>query len=96
MAFDAEQLSQIHSSNGFGLYRYDTLDATTAIRASGYINNEDDDVNLRVGDLVIAYTWGTAIRTGTIDAYGFHVVLTVAADGTVDLSDALAGVVTNT
>lgn len=95
MAADAKQLALISSLNGFRLYRYDTLDTHATVRADGYFNNSDDDLNLAVGDIIDVVVWATAIRSGTISTYGRHIVLAIAA-GVVDLSDETVGDVTNT
>lgn len=91
MAYTAGNLTLLGSHNGFGMYRYDTTEANTAVDADGYFNNSDDDLNLAVGDMIWVYTWGTAVRTGTISDVGLHVVTVVDSDGTVDLSDDLLG-----
>lgn len=91
MAFSTADLTLIGSHNGYGLYRYDTLDAATAVRVDGYINNDDDDCNLAVGDIIEVVVWATAVRTGTISDVARHIVMAVAAGGDVDLSDDLLG-----
>lgn len=91
MAYTAGGLSLISSVNGFGLYRYDSLDATTLVDALGYFNNADDDLNLAVGDLIWVYDWATAVRSGTISDVALHVVMTVSAAGVVNLSDDMLG-----
>ena len=95
MVADAKQLALISSMNGFRLFRYDSLDAETLVRVDGYFNNNDDGLNMAVGDIVIVVDWTTTVRTGTIAGYHFHIVMAVGATGDVDLSDALDGVVTN-
>lgn len=94
MAFDPKQLTLMGYGNGYSLYRYDTLDAHAAVDTDGYMNNLDDTVQLRVGDLIEVIVWTTTIRTGTIATYGKHMVMAVAA-GLVDLSTVTVGVVTN-
>lgn len=89
MAFDASELSLISSVNGYGLYRYDTLDALTTVDGDGYMNNSDDSVNLAVGDIIEVVVWSTAVRSGTISDVGRHIVMQVGTDGAVDLSDDL-------
>ncbi len=96
MAFIVDDLVQISSVNGFGLYRYDTLDAHAVVDTDGYMNNTDDVTIIRVGDIIEVVVWATAIRSGTIDTYGRHIVMAVDVDGLVDLSDVTVGVVTNT
>ena len=84
-------------SPGYNTYRYDTLDAPTAVDASGYFNNADDDLNLAVGDMIWAYDWDTAIGSGgTIADVSMHVVVSVSGAGVVDLSnDLLSATVTD-
>ena len=96
MAFDNKQLSLVSSVNGYGVYRYDTLDTHATVDSAGYFNNSDDNVNLAVGDLIDVIVWSTALRSGTISTYGRHIVLSVSAAGLVDTSDVTVGVVTDT
>lgn len=91
MAFDEEQLAQLSNVNGFGLYRYDTLDALATVGASGYINNPDDHVNLRIGDLIDVVVWATSIRSGVIAVADQHVVAQVSLSGDVDLLSLTTG-----
>jgi hypothetical protein len=91
MAFVASDLVLTGSHNGYGSYRYDTLDASSAVDASGYMNNDDDDLNLAVGDIIDVIVWSTAIRSGTISDVAKHIVVSVSAAGVVDLSDDLLG-----
>jgi hypothetical protein len=91
MAFNAANLSLMAQANGFGLYRYDTLDVLTDVDDNGYMNNSDDTVNLRVGDIIEVVVWATAIRTGTISDVGRHIVYGVSAAGVVNLSNDLTG-----
>ena len=97
MAATPLDLALVSSVNGFGLYRYDTLDALTAVRVDGYFNNVDDDLNLAVGDMLEVVVWATAVRTGTISDVGRLIVMAVGADGDVDLSDDfLSATISNT
>lgn len=96
MAYDPGNLSLISSVNGFGLYRYDSLDAVTLVDIDGYFNNSDDTLKLRVGDVILVVDWATTVRTGTITGWGIHMVMAVSAAGVVDLAEALLGNVTNT
>ncbi len=66
MAFISADLALISSVNGYGLYRYDTLDQLDLVEDAGYFNNSDDDQNLAKGDIIMAFTWATAVRTGTL------------------------------
>lgn len=93
MAYDSSQLCKVFDGNGFSFYTYETLDAAATVDSAQYFNDSVDQ--LRVGDIIMRRTWATAIRSGTISTWGFHIVL--SNDGTdVDVSDALAGVVTDT
>lgn len=80
---------------GFNIYRYDSLDAIATVDGDGYFNNDDDDLNLAVGDIIHVVDWDTAVGSGgTINDYGIFVVMQVgvSAAGAVDLSnDMLAG-----
>ena len=92
MAYTAGGLSLISSVNGFGLYRYDSLDTLADVDGSGYFNNADDNLKLGAGDIIHVFDWDTAVRTGTIADMGTFIVMTVSAAGVVDLSnDMLAG-----
>ena len=91
MAFIGSDLLQIDNGGGFGLYRYDTLDPLATVDGSGYFNNSDDDIQLRVGDIIDVVVWTTAVRTGTINDVGKVIVMTVTAAGVVDVSDDLLG-----
>ena len=44
MAFDNQELALVSSVNGFGLYRYDTLDAHATVDGDGYFNKSDDSI----------------------------------------------------
>ena len=91
-----QNLTLISHVNGYGLYRYDSLDANSLVDIDGYFNNGNLDINLAAGDLIWVVDWTTAVRTGTIAGYGMHIVMAVAAGGDVDLAEATAGTVTNT
>lgn len=94
MAFDNQELALVSSVNGFGLYRYDTLDAHATVDGDGYFNNSDDSINLRVGDLIDVVVWSTAVRTGTISTYGRHIVLADVA-GVIDVTNVTVGLMTD-
>ena len=76
MPYTPGNLALISSVNGFGLYRYDTLDAATDVDGSGYFNNASHDLNLAVGDII------EVVR---------HIVVSVSDAGVVDLSDDFLG-----
>lgn len=94
MAFIARDLHVIGYGNGFTTYRYDTLDAETTVDGDGYMNNNDDAVNLQVGDEIQVVVWATAVRTGTISDVSRHIVMAIVA-GVVDLSDSYLAVTIN-
>ena len=85
MAFVASNLALLSSVNGFGLYRYDTDDGITTVDDGGYMNNDDDTVLLRVGDLIHVITW-SVVRTGLIADVSLVIVTTVDSAGAVNLS----------
>ncbi len=80
MAFVSANLALISSVNGFGLYRYDTDDASIVVDGNGYFNNLDDDLNLAVGDIIEVVSWTTADRTGTVNDVSRLIVLTRVAN----------------
>lgn len=96
MAYTAGGLSLISSVNGFGLYRYDSLDDVDLVEDAGYFNNKDDDLNLAVGDTIYAYDWTTAVRSGTLNAVKAFVVTNVISNdaassaGAVNIAEILA------
>lgn len=78
------------------LWSYVTTDAAATVAASGYFTGTAVNM-LRVGDLIIRETLSAlpiVETTTTVTTWGIHVVL--SNDGTtVDLSDALVGIVAN-
>ena len=98
MAYLAGGLSLISSVHGYGLYRYDSLDANIIVDGAGYFNNSDDTLNLAVGDMIWVIDWATTVRTGTISDVSLHIVTIVNPSGAVDLSDDIlvAGLVSST
>ena len=86
MAFVTADLANMGTFNGFNLWRYDTLEASTAVDAAGYFNNNDDDQNFQVGDIIFTVDWATAIRTGTVSGMGLHIVNAVSSVA-VDITD---------
>lgn len=81
MAYTEGNLPLISSVNGYGLYRYDTTDAMDVVEDAGYFNNLDDNLNLAIGDIILGFTWATAVRTGTIsEAKSFVVTNVIAKD----------------
>ena len=95
MAYTAGGLSLVSSVNGFGLYRYDSLDDVDLVEDSNYFNNVDDSLNLAVGDFIFALDWTTAVRSGTVNAVKAFVVTNVIANdaassaGNVNLAEML-------
>lgn len=96
MAYSAAGLSKVSELgvNGNTLWYYCTLDAAATVAASAYFTGSAVDM-LRIGDLIIRQTVGGTVAVPTsVTTWGIHVVLT--NDGTtVDLSDALVGIVAN-
>jgi hypothetical protein len=88
MAYISGDLVLKGSHNGYGDYRYDTLDPAITVDSAAYFNNDDDTLNLAVGDTIEVVVWATAVRTGTIADVENFVVNDVTA-GVVDLSDPL-------
>ena len=86
MAYIAGDLVLLNSVNGYGLYRYDTLDTIQTVDTGGYFNNIDDTLNLAPGDIIEVITWTTALRTGTIFDVSRVVVSTVDSAGAVNVS----------
>jgi hypothetical protein len=89
MAYTAGNLTLLSHGNGFCHYRYDTPDGAGAVDGAGYFNNGDDGLNLAVGDVIDVVQWGGAVRSGSVADVSKHIVLAVAADGAVDLSNDL-------
>lgn len=53
MAFDNSELALVGYGNGHAIYLYrEDDDARATVAAAGYVNNLDDDVNLRAGDTI--------------------------------------------
>ncbi len=86
MVYVPGNLALLSSVNGFGLYRYDSLDGITTVDTAGYFNNNDDTLNLAPGDLIHVISWTTAVRTGTIADVSLVVVTTVDSDDVVNVS----------
>ena len=81
MAYTAGGLSQLNAVNGFGLYRYDSLDTVDEVGAAGYFNNLDDDLRLAIGDIIMAFDWATAVGVGgTLSGAKSYVVTNVIAN----------------
>ena len=80
MAVSVANLTQISNANGYGFYRYDTTDNLGDVDTAGYFNNKDDNLNLSKGDVIIAFTWATAVRTGTLSESKMFVVTNVIAN----------------
>lgn len=70
-------------------WSYDSDDAATVVRVTGYITN-GDDLGMEVGDIVIQ-----SDSAGATVAH-IYTVVSVAAGGAADLSDGTAIVVTDT
>lgn len=94
MAYSSSDLTLMSQANGYGHYRYDTLDIHATVDSAAYFTG--DAINmLKVGDLIDVVVWTTAVRTGTISTYGRHIVN--SSDGSaVDVSDVTVGTATDT
>jgi hypothetical protein len=88
MAFITKDLVNMGTYNGFNFWRYDTLEASTAVDAAGYFNNSDDTQIIQVGDLMFVVDWDTAIRSGTVAGLGLHIV-NQNSSGAIDMTDNL-------
>lgn len=77
MAYLAGGLTLLSYGNGYGDYRYDSLDDVDLVEDAGYFNNVDDNLNLAVGDTILAIDWTTAVRSGTINAVKMFIVTNV-------------------
>lgn len=88
MAYTAANMTLLSNGNGFNHYRYDTTDTAVTVQVIGYFDNEDDDLNLAVGDLISIVVWGTAVRTGTIADYD-QVIVNSVASGVTDTTNIL-------
>ena len=58
MAFDSTYFGTGNGgAPGFRTYRYHTTDQMDVVEDAGYLNNKDDNLNLRMGDTVEGFTW---------------------------------------
>ncbi len=89
MAFDSAQLAQHSSVNGYGIYRYDTLDLLEVVEGAGYMKNKDDALRLGKGDVIFAFAWTPAVRTGLVSEAKPFVVTNVISND----ADSSAGAV---
>ena len=84
MAYSSAGLTRMAGGGGHNLWFYDSTDALTAVRASGYFN--DAATMLNVGDVVYVYdsdapTMGVSIvlsNTGTVVDIADGTALTVS------------------
>lgn len=95
MAFDPKRFSRIAGAGSGGLWLLHTSDAAATVDTAGYIAPASSYFGtLRVGDVVIRVTFTDTTYTA-VSSWGLHIVIGASATS-IDLSDALAGVVTNT
>jgi hypothetical protein len=86
MAFSASGLTRMSGGGGHSLWFYDSTDAMTAVRVSGYFNNAANMLNV-----------GDAIFVLDSDAPTLSVALVLSNTGSVvDISDGTAITVTDT
>lgn len=78
---------------GNSMWCYHTLDAAATVDTAAYFTGEAL-TKLRKGDVIMRITWATAITTGTVSTYGWHIVLTNTGTA-INVTDALAGTVTD-
>ncbi len=83
------------SGQRFQTHVYDTTDAITTVRASGYITDAEAK-GIQVGDLIHVRQWTTTEFTAPLIAYQLMIVVSIAADGSADLSDGTPISVTDT
>jgi len=95
MAFDAKRLSVIARAGDWAMWLLQCTDAAATVDTAGFITPASAYNNLmRPGHIVLRVTY-TDTTYGTPSTWGFHIVITASATS-VDLSDALAGTMTNT
>ncbi len=87
-------MTPISSANGYNFWRYDTADAHGDVDAAGYFDNNDDSLNIQVGDIVFVVVWDT-VRSGTPSTYGTHICTEVTAAGVVDFVNVTVKVMTD-
>jgi hypothetical protein len=92
MAFAAAQLSPLVEAQGFTMWLYRSLDASTVVDSSGYFN--DASAFMSVGDLIIQQDV-TGIDAPTAVNSGGHMWVLSNASGVVDCSNITAVVVTD-
>jgi len=81
--------SQAVGSAAGSRWQYDSADAATTVRAAGYITDAED-LGMKVGEIV------EQIDSAGATVAHMYVVIAIAANGSADLSDGTAIVVTNT
>lgn len=94
MAFSPSTLTLIGGYPGKAVYRYDTLDALSAVDAANYFLTATsvNGQNFVLGDLLHVVVWATAIGTGgTISDYGM-VLVNAASATAVDTTNDLIGI----
>jgi len=82
-------VSQLLGKAGGSVWIYDSADAATVVRVTGYITN-GYDLGMKIGDIV------DQIDSAGATVAHRYVVKSVAVDGAADLSDGTAVVVTDT
>jgi hypothetical protein len=82
-------ISQLVGKAGGSMWIYDSADAATAVRVTGYITN-GSDLGMSVGDIV------DQIDSAGATVAHRYVVVSVAAGGAADLSDGTALTITDT
>jgi len=86
MAYSASGLTRMASGGGHSIWFYDSTEAITAVRVSGYFNNAASMLN--VGDVIFVLD---------SDAPAMSISVVLSNDGsTVDIADGTALTVTDT
>lgn len=91
---------------GGALWKYDGTDTAATVDTVSFITNAKG-LGMKKGDILLRTTWSAlptvpsdlespTATAPTITTMGFHIVLGILADGSAELSDALALTVTNT
>jgi hypothetical protein len=95
MAFDPKRFSQLARAGDFASWVMQTVDPPATVRAAGYIAPAKNYAGLlQPGHLITRITY-TNTSYNVVASFGTHIVLTASATS-IDLSDELAGVITNT
>ncbi len=84
-----------HPGNNY--YRYDSVDDLDLVEDAGYFNNKDDNLQLQIGDTVLAVEWSAEpyASGNTVSAAKMFIVTNVISNdaagsaGNVDMAEIL-------